>query len=58
MQTRIELRDVQHNLRREVDALGTILAFVNIALVPLLVAAFAIVLAILRRRRRARALSL
>ncbi len=58
VQTRIELRDVQHNLRREVDALGSLLAFINIALVPLLVAAFAVVLAILRRRRRARALSL
>jgi ABC-type uncharacterized transport system involved in gliding motility auxiliary subunit len=47
---------VQHNLRKEVDALGSFLAFVNIALVPILVAAFAVVLAILRRRRRARAI--
>ena len=58
LDTRTQLRDVQHNLRKEVDRLGEILAFVNIALVPLLVAAFAIVLAILRRRRRARALAL
>jgi len=57
IQTRADLRDVQHNLRREVDALGSLLAFVNIALVPLLVAAFAIVLAIIRRRRRARAIT-
>jgi ABC-type uncharacterized transport system involved in gliding motility auxiliary subunit len=57
IQTRADLRDVQHNLRREVDALGSLLAFVNIALVPLLVAIFAIVLAIVRRRRRARAIS-
>ena len=56
--TRTQLREVQHNLRKEVDRLGSFLAFVNIALVPLLVAAFAIVLAFLRRRRRARALSL
>ncbi|MGD0189663.1 MAG: Gldg family protein [Rhizomicrobium sp.] len=55
--TRTQLRDVQHNLRREVDALGSLLAFVNIALVPILVAIFAIVLAVLRRRRRARALA-
>ena len=55
--TRTQLRDVQHNLRKEVDALGTFLAFVNIALVPILVAIFAIVVAILRRRRRARALA-
>jgi ABC-type uncharacterized transport system involved in gliding motility auxiliary subunit len=56
--TRAELRAVQHSLRKEVDVLGAILAFVNIALVPILVAAFAIVLAVLRRRRRARALAL
>lgn len=56
--TRTALRTVQHNLRKDIDALGSFLAFVNIALVPILVAAFAIVLAILRRRRRARALAL
>jgi ABC-type uncharacterized transport system involved in gliding motility auxiliary subunit len=55
--TRTQLRDVQHNLRREVDALDSLLAFINIALVPILVALFAVVLAVLRRRRRARALS-
>ena len=56
-QTRTALRDVQHNLRREVDALGAFLAFVNIGLMPLLVAGVAIALAVLRRRRRARAIS-
>ena len=56
--TRIELREVQHNLRRRVDELGSVLAFINIALVPILVAGFAMVLAILRRRRRARAMAL
>ncbi|MGB8364705.1 MAG: GldG family protein [Rhizomicrobium sp.] len=54
IETRVALRDVQHNLRKDIDALGALLAFVNIALVPLLVAGFAIVLAVLRRRRRAR----
>jgi len=58
LDTRSQLRDVQHNLRKEVDRLGEWLAFINIALVPLLVAVFAIGLALLRRRRRARALSL
>jgi ABC-type uncharacterized transport system involved in gliding motility auxiliary subunit len=58
LDTRSQLRDVQHNLRKEVDRLGEWLAFINIALVPLLVALFAIGLALLRRRRRARALSL
>lgn len=56
--TRTQLRDVQRNLRKDIDALGARLAFINIALVPLLVAAFAIVLAALRRRRRARAVAL
>jgi ABC-type uncharacterized transport system involved in gliding motility auxiliary subunit len=48
---------VQRNLRKNIDELGDWLAFINIALVPLLVALFAIVLAVLRRRRRARALA-
>ncbi len=52
---RASLRDVQANLRSDVEALGTRLAFINIALVPLLVAVAALVLAVLRRRRRARA---
>ncbi len=55
---RTQLRQVQHNLRQDVDALGNFLAFVNIALVPILVAVFALVLAWLRRRRRARAIPL
>lgn len=58
IQTRAQLRDVQHNLRKDIDALGSLLAFVNIALVPLLVALFAIGLAAFRRRRRARALGM
>lgn len=57
VETRLALRDVQHNLRKDIDALGEILAFINIVLVPLLVAGFAIVLAILRRRHRARAIA-
>ncbi|HEY2446725.1 MAG TPA: Gldg family protein [Rhizomicrobium sp.] len=57
-ETRGELREVQRSLRKDIDALGTLLAFVNIALVPILVAAFAVTLAFLRRRRRARALAL
>ncbi len=56
--TRADLREVQHNLRKDIDALGTRVAFINIALVPLLVSAFAIGLAWLRRRRRARAIKI
>ncbi len=55
---RTQLRDVQHNLRKDIDALGDRLAFINIALVPLLVSIFAIGLAALRRRRRARAMAM
>ena len=55
---RTQLRAVQHNLRKNIDRLGSVLAFINIALVPLFVAGFAIILAVLRRRRRARALNL
>ena len=52
--TRRELRDVQHDLRAEVDALGARLAFLNIFGVPILVAGFALVLGLIRRRRQAR----
>ena len=51
--TRSQLRDVQHNLRADIDRLGTLLAFLNILLIPLLVAAFAIVYGLIRRRRAA-----
>ncbi len=51
--TRSQLRDVQHNLRADIDRLGTVLAFLNILLMPLLVAAFAIVFGLIRRRRAA-----
>jgi ABC-type uncharacterized transport system involved in gliding motility auxiliary subunit len=57
MDTRTKLREVQRNLRSSIDRLGDVLSFVNIALVPLLVALFAIVLAVVRRRRRARAIA-
>jgi ABC-type uncharacterized transport system involved in gliding motility auxiliary subunit len=55
IQTRQSLRQVQANLRRDVENLGTVLAVLNIALVPVLVSAAAIGLAVLRNRRRSRA---
>jgi ABC-type uncharacterized transport system involved in gliding motility auxiliary subunit len=58
IQTREQLREVQHNLRKDIDLLGEFLAFANIVFVPLLVAGFALVLAALRRRRRARAIKI
>jgi ABC-type uncharacterized transport system involved in gliding motility auxiliary subunit len=51
--TRSQLRDVQHNLRADIDRLGDMLAFLNILLMPILVAAFAIVYGLIRRRRAA-----
>ncbi|HYM18261.1 MAG TPA: Gldg family protein [Micropepsaceae bacterium] len=55
VETRASLRQVQANLRRDVENLGTTLAFLNIAVVPIFVAAAALGLALLRGRRRARA---
>jgi hypothetical protein len=49
------LRAVQATLRQDVESLGSLLAFLNIAVMPLLVAGVAITLALLRRRRRMRA---
>jgi ABC-type uncharacterized transport system involved in gliding motility auxiliary subunit len=51
--TRAVLRDVQRQLRADIDRLGTVLAFINILLMPLLVTGFAIWFGI-RRRNRAR----
>jgi ABC-type uncharacterized transport system involved in gliding motility auxiliary subunit len=49
-----ELRDVQHQLNGEIDALGLRLKFINIVLVPALVAVFGLFFG-WRRMRRARA---
>ncbi len=49
---RRELRDVQHRLRSDVEALTSWLELVNIALVPALVALFAVAVAYARRARR------
>lgn len=53
-QTRMALRNVQHSLRRDVEALQDNLRFINIALTPLLVGVAGIVLAQLRNHRRKR----
>lgn len=49
---RKQLRAVQHGLRRDIDDLETRLKVLNIAAVPAAVFVIAIVLALLRRRRR------
>ena len=55
IETRVSLREVQANLRRDVEALGGALAFLNIAFVPMIVTVAATGLAVLRRRRRMKA---
>ena len=55
VRTRQELRSVQRGLRQGIESLETWLRVVNIALVPALITAFAIGLAVIRGRRRAAA---
>ncbi|MFH5926936.1 GldG family protein [Roseomonas xinghualingensis] len=55
VRTRQELRGVQRELRQGIEGLETWLRIINVALVPALITAFAISLAVLRRRRRAAA---
>lgn len=50
--SRKALRDVQRNLRRDIDALAAQVRFANVALVPIVVVFVAIGFAILRQRRR------
>jgi hypothetical protein len=45
---------VQHDLRKDIDALDALLKFVNIAAIPLLLAAATILYAFVRRGRRTR----
>jgi ABC-type uncharacterized transport system involved in gliding motility auxiliary subunit len=51
-QIRSDLREVQHDLGRDIDALGTRLKLVNIVLVPILVVIFALAFGHIRRRRK------
>lgn len=51
---RKELRQVQHQLRKDIEALEGWLKFVNIGLLPLLIAAGATVVSVQRTRRRKR----
>ncbi len=51
-QIRRDLRAVQHELDKDIDALGTRLAVLNIVVVPLLVVVVALLVGQARRRRR------
>ena len=53
--TRKELRAVQHDLQRNIEQLGMTLKFVNTALVPLLISIFAILISLFSMRTRRRA---
>jgi ABC-type uncharacterized transport system involved in gliding motility auxiliary subunit len=53
--TRVELRDVQRALRQDIDRLQASIRFVNIGLIPLVVALLALAIGIVRIRRRRRA---
>jgi len=50
--TRRALRDVQHDLNKDIDRLETQIKFANIGLIPLLIGVVALVLALARYRRR------
>ena len=50
--TRAALRDVQFKLRSDIDRLGSWLAGINTLLVPIMIGGTALVLAILRRRKK------
>jgi ABC-type uncharacterized transport system involved in gliding motility auxiliary subunit len=54
VQTRRQLRDVQAALRSDIGRLKTGLEFFDIALIPIIVAAAAVILGALRLRRRSR----
>jgi len=50
--TRKQLRDVQHNLNRDIERLESNIKFINVGLMPLVVAVIATVLATIGIRRR------
>lgn len=52
LDTRKQLRDVQRNLRSDIEQLATRLKFVNIGLVPVVLVVVALIVAAARRRRR------
>jgi ABC-type uncharacterized transport system involved in gliding motility auxiliary subunit len=54
VKTRRELRDVQRNLNRDIEAVEAGLKFLNIGLMPLAISVIAGVIALVRRRRRTR----
>lgn len=54
VKTRKELRSVQHELRKNIESLGSTLKFINIGLIPILIILVAIGLAVYRHKRMSR----
>ena len=54
LQTRRQLRNVQSALRSDIGRLKAVLEFLDIALIPIIVAAVAIILGVMRLKRRSR----
>lgn len=52
LQTRKELRAVQHELKKNIEALGDRLRFINIALIPVIIIIVAVIVSLVRSRRR------
>jgi hypothetical protein len=57
VQTRKELRNVQHELTKNIESLGSWLKFINIGLVPIFIIVIAIVLGVYRMKRLRASLS-
>jgi len=53
---RKELRQVRHNLNLDIEKLGSKLKFINIGLVPIIISILALILSVVRTRKRKRAL--
>ncbi len=52
LRIRKELRAVQHDLQKNIEQLGTQLKFINIGLIPILIALFAIIMGMRKATRR------
>lgn len=58
LSVRKQLRQVRHNLNLDIERLGTKLKFINIGLVPIIISILALVLSIVRSKKRKRALGI
>ena len=55
---RKDLRQVRHNLDRDIEKLGSKLKFINIGLVPIIISIVTLILYVIRNRKRKAALGL